>query len=63
MKKSSLIGKYAFIKKSSAFDSFDVEAWGIIEYVDEDNLYHIAMYDDPNEMRVFSRKEFVVHKK
>ena len=62
-KKSPLIGKVAYIKNNIHGNSYNVGGWGDIIAVDNDGTFHIAMYGDRSDIQVFTRKEFVVHRK
>lgn len=63
MKNSKLIGKVAYIKNNIDSYSYDIGGWGDIIGVDDDGCFHIAMYGDNNDVRIFNRNEFVVHRK
>ena len=63
MKNSKLIGRVAYIKNNINSNSYDIGGWGDIIAVDEDGIFHIAMYGDEDDVRIFTRNEFVVHRK
>lgn len=62
-KQSALIGRVAYIKNSIDSNSYNIGGWGDIIAVDEDGTFHIAMYGDLDDVQVFNRNEFVVHRK
>lgn len=63
MRNSNLIGRVAYIKNSIDSSSYDIGGWGDIIAVDEDGIFHIAMYGDTDDVHIFTRNEFVVHRK
>lgn len=54
-----LIGKRVEI---TARESWHKGEWGVVEQIDDDGYFYIAMFGDKNDCPIFERKDFKVCK-